>query len=60
MICLFRAHQIIFMSTVKTDVQDITETRKTITVSVAAAEIASIEAKLISGVGIVHGVTDHA
>ena len=48
MICLFRAHQIIFMSTVKTDVQDITETRKTITVSVAAAEIASIEAKLIN------------
>ena len=36
------------MSTVKTDVQDITETRKTITVSVAAAEIASIEAKLIN------------
>ncbi len=35
------------MSTVKTDVQDITETRKTITVSVAAAEIASTEAKLI-------------
>ena len=48
MICPFRAHQIIFMSTVKTDVQDITETRKTITVSVAAAEIASIEAKLIN------------
>ena len=36
------------MSTVKTDVQDITETRKTITVSVAAAEIAGIEAKLIN------------
>lgn len=36
-----------FMSTVKTDVQDITETRKTITVSVAAAEITTIEAKLI-------------
>jgi len=35
------------MSTVKTDVQDINETRKTITVSVAAAEIASIEASLI-------------
>ena len=35
------------MSTVKTDVQDITETRKTITVSVAAAEIATIDAKLI-------------
>ena len=35
------------MSTVKTDVQDINETRKTITVSVAAAEIASIEAILI-------------
>jgi trigger factor len=48
MICPFRAHLIIFMSTVKTDVQDITETRKTITVSVAAAEIASIEAKLIN------------
>ena len=48
MICPFRAQLIIFMSTVKTDVQDITETRKTITVSVAAAEIASIEAKLIN------------
>ena len=36
------------MSTVKTDVQDINETRKTITVSVAAAEIASIEASLIN------------
>ena len=48
MICPFRAHLIIFMSTVKTDVQDITETRKTITVSVAAAEIAGIEAKLIN------------
>ena len=36
-----------FMSTVKTDVQDINETRKTITVSVAAAEIATIEAQLI-------------
>jgi trigger factor len=35
------------MSTVKTDVQDINETRKTITVSVAATEIASIEASLI-------------
>ncbi len=35
------------MSTVKTDVQDINETRKTITVSVAAAEIATIEASLI-------------
>lgn len=35
------------MSTVKTDVQDINETRKTITVSVAAAEIATIEAQLI-------------
>jgi len=35
------------MSTVKTDVQDINETRKTITVSVAAAEIASIEVSLI-------------
>ncbi|MFT5622121.1 MAG: trigger factor [Bacteroidia bacterium] len=35
------------MSTVKTDIQDINETRKTITVSVAAAEIASIEASLI-------------
>jgi trigger factor len=35
------------MSTVKTDVQDINETRKTITVSVAAAEIAAIETKLI-------------
>ena len=48
MICPFRAQLIIFMSTVKTDVQDITETRKTITVSVAAAEIAGIEAKLIN------------
>jgi trigger factor len=37
-----------FMSTVKTDVQDINETRKTITVSVAAAEIATIEASLIN------------
>lgn len=36
------------MSTVKTEVQDINETRKTITVSVAAAEIASIEASLIN------------
>jgi len=36
------------MSTVKTDVQDINETRKTITVSVAAAEIATIEAGLIN------------
>ena len=36
------------MSTVKTDVQDINETRKTITVSVAAAEIATIEASLIN------------
>lgn len=35
------------MSTVKTDVQDINETRKTITVSVAAAEIATQEAQLI-------------
>ena len=35
------------MSTVKTDVQDINETRKTITVSVAAIEIATIEASLI-------------
>lgn len=40
--------QLIFlMSTVKTDVQDINETRKTITVSVAAAEIATQEAQLI-------------
>ena len=37
-----------FMSTVKTDVQDINETRKTITVSVAAAEIATLEAKLVN------------
>jgi trigger factor len=36
-----------FMSTVKTDIQDINETRKTVTVSVAAADIATIEAKLI-------------
>ena len=36
------------MSTVKTDIQDINETRKTITVSVAAAEIAKIEASLIN------------
>ena len=35
------------MSTVKTDIQDVTETRKTITVSVAAAEVATQEAKLI-------------
>lgn len=35
------------MSTVKTDIQDISTTRKTITVSIAAAEIASIEATLI-------------
>jgi trigger factor len=36
-----------FMSTVKTDIQDVTETRKTITVSVAATEVAALEAKLI-------------
>jgi trigger factor len=41
------ALQIIFMSTVKTDVQDINETRKTIIVSVPASEIAAIEASLI-------------
>ena len=35
------------MSTVKTDVQNLNETRKTITVSVAAAEIATQEAQLI-------------
>ena len=35
------------MSTVKTDVQDINETRKTITVSVAAAEIATHRGELI-------------
>jgi trigger factor len=35
------------MSTVKTDVQNINETRKTITVSMAAAEIAKLEAQLI-------------
>ena len=35
------------MSTIKTDIQDVTETRKTITVSVAAAEVATQEAKLI-------------
>jgi trigger factor len=36
-----------FMSTIKTDIQDVSETRKIITVSVAAAEVATQEAKLI-------------
>lgn len=35
------------MSTVKTDVQDTSATRKTITVSISAADIAAIEANLI-------------
>jgi trigger factor len=35
------------MSTVKTDIQNINETRKTITVSFAAAEIATLEAQVI-------------
>ena len=35
------------MSTVKSDIQDVTETRKIITVSVAAAEVAAQEDKLI-------------